>query len=176
MHPSYPLAAALVLSLAACTPSLNWRDVRTESGELGALLPCKPDKGSRSVPMAGQSVPVQMIGCEAGGALFAIASARLPDGMAQGLAISQWKAATLANIKLDPATSPPDVLAFAPAGSTPVEGSAIVSAAGQRADGRPVQSRAAYFARGQRVYQAVVYADQINPQAADTFFSSFKFQ
>ncbi len=170
--PLRPLAVtALALSLAACTPSLNWRDVRTESGELGALLPCKPDRGSRTVPLGGSPVPVQMMGCEAAGALFAIASVPLPAS-AHSAALAQWNAATLANIQ----ASAPDVQPFAPPGSVRINGSAIVSAQGKRADGRTVHSRAAYFASGQRVYQAVVYADKPDPEAADTFFSSFKFQ
>ncbi len=175
--PSFPLpAAVLALSLTACTPSLNWRDVRTESGELGALLPCKPDRGSRTVPLAGQPVALQMMGCEASGALFAIASAQLPPGLVPSVAISQWKDATLANIKVNAQAAAPGAQPFAPPGSMPVDGSAIVSATGQRANGSAVQSRAAYFAQGQRVYQAVVYADTINPEAADTFFASLKLQ
>jgi hypothetical protein len=166
------LAALLAISLAACTPSLNWRDVRNASGELGALLPCKPDRGSRDLPLAGRAVPVQMLGCEADGALFAIASAQLPVGTPPDLALSQWSAATLANIKASAQQTTP----FVPAGGLLLASSVLVVASGQRPDGSTVQSRAVYFAQGQRVYQAVVYADKLNTQATDTFFSSFKLQ
>jgi hypothetical protein len=51
-----------------------------------------------------------------------------------------------------------------------------VVAQGQRADGTPVLGEAAYFAQGAQVFQAVIYAKEISPEAAETFFSSFKFQ
>jgi len=41
------LAAVLMTAmalLAACSPTLNWREVRPEGTRLALLLPCKPDK------------------------------------------------------------------------------------------------------------------------------------
>ena len=59
--PRFLLAAAL-LGLAACSPTFNWREVRVESAPLKAMLPCKPDRGSRAVPMAGRQVELQVLG------------------------------------------------------------------------------------------------------------------
>ena len=55
-------------ALAACSPTFNWREVRAEPTALKAMLPCKPDKGARNVPMAGREVSLQVIGCDTGDA------------------------------------------------------------------------------------------------------------
>jgi hypothetical protein len=65
--------------LMACTPTFNWRDVSFEQAPATALLPCKPDRGSRPVELAGQKLMMHMAGCEAGGAMFAVALIELPD-------------------------------------------------------------------------------------------------
>ncbi len=69
--------AALIL--LACTPIFNWRDVSFEQAPVTALLPCKPDRGSRPVELAGQKATMHMAGCEAGGALFTVALVELTD-------------------------------------------------------------------------------------------------
>ena len=51
-----------------------------------------------------------------------------------------------------------------------------VQALGQRADGAAVSGQAAYFADGAQVFQVVMYAPQIAPEVAETFFSSLKFE
>jgi hypothetical protein len=67
------------LALTACTPTFNWRDVAFEQAPVTALLPCKPDRGSRQVPLAGHQLMMHMAGCEAGGAMFAVALVELKD-------------------------------------------------------------------------------------------------
>src|SRR5689334_7855840 len=74
---SWPLlpAAAAVFALAACSPTFNWREVPIADAGLVALLPCKPDRAERALPLGAESVRVDMAGCEAGGATFAVAHA-----------------------------------------------------------------------------------------------------
>lgn len=68
------MVAAVVLLASACSPTFNWREVPMGAdAELVALLPCKPDRAQRDLPLGNQSVAVDMIGCEAGGATFAVA-------------------------------------------------------------------------------------------------------
>ena len=55
-----------LLALTACSPSLNWREVRASQGELKAMLPCKPDQGNRKQTLAGLELDVHMTGCKAG--------------------------------------------------------------------------------------------------------------
>jgi hypothetical protein len=70
---------ASTVSLLACTPTFYWRDVSFEQAPVTALLPCKPDRGSRQVSLAGQQLTMHMAGCEAGGAMFAVALVELKD-------------------------------------------------------------------------------------------------
>jgi len=166
------VAALLGAGIAACSPTFNWRDVRAEPTPLKAVLPCKPDKASRQVPMAGRPVELQVLGCETGGATFAVLHADLGQPGRSGEALAQWQQATLANLRGTVSQS----AAFVPAGALGLPQSQKVSASGQRADGSAVQSQAAYFARGTQVFQAVIYASQIRPEWADPFFQGLRFE
>lgn len=58
---------------SACTPAFNWRDVTFDGLPVAALLPCKPDRATRMVPLAGVPRQMVMAGCKAGGATFTVA-------------------------------------------------------------------------------------------------------
>jgi hypothetical protein len=167
-----PVFAAAVLGLAACSPTLNWREVRAESTPLKAMLPCKPDKGSRTVPMAGRQVQLQVLACDTGGATFAILAGDVGDPLRSGEVLAQWRAATLANMRAGQAQQ----RNFLPAGAVALPQSLLITATGQRADGSKVESQAAYFARGSQVVQAVIYADRVAPETAEVFFSGLAFE
>jgi len=161
------LFLAAVMALAACSPELNWREVRADPTALTVLLPCKPDRGARVVPLAGRDTPLNMLGCDAGGATFAVAFADTADAGQAAAVLAQWRSATLANMRAGvPAQQP-----FTVAGGV---ASVRVAASGQRPDGKPVQSQALYFSQGPRVYQAVIYADKLTADVADTFFGGLK--
>lgn len=164
-------AVSLLLLLAACNPVFNWREVRPDNTALTVLLPCKPDKAQRSVPLGGRPTELAMLGCDAGDATFAVAVATLEDAAQAAAVLAGWQTATLANLKAagDGQTGPlklPGADALPPA--------VLVRASGQRANGRAVQSQAAYFSQGRQVFQAVIYADKIDSEVAETFFSSLK--
>lgn len=161
------LYLAALLALTACSPELNWRDVRAEPAALTALLPCKPDRGARVVPLAGRDTTLNMLGCDAGGATFAVAFADTTDSAQASAALTQWRAATLANMRAGAPVEQPFTVA---GGVTAVR----VVAAGSRADGKPVLSQALYFSQGPRVYQAVIYADKLTAEMAETFFSGLR--
>ena len=163
------LAAALA---AGCSPTFNWREVRAEPAPLKVMLPCKPDKGARRVPMAGREVELGGVGCEAGGVTFAVLSADLGDASRAAEALEQWNRATLANLRASASRSQP----FVPPGALALPTSLRVAAQGQRADGSAVHGEAAYFARGARVYQAVVYADQPKGEWLQPFFEGLRFE
>lgn len=162
------------LGLAGCSPAFNWRDIRLDEAPLTALLPCKPDRGNRTVPLAGASVELRMVGCEAGGATFAVSQTRLHPGAPAAEALAQWRAATLGNMRARDVLQKP----FQPPGSLALPQSVQLTASGQRADGRPVQARAVWFARpapeGIWLFHAVVYADAVDAEAADTFFGGLR--
>lgn len=73
------IAIGLLWVLTACTPAFNWRDVAFDGAPVAALLPCKPDRGERVVPLAGAPRQMVMAGCEAGGATFTVAVVNVQD-------------------------------------------------------------------------------------------------
>lgn len=157
--------------LAACNPTFNWRDVRPEDTRLSLLMPCKPDKAQRTVPMAGQPTELMLLSCDAGGVTFALAVADLKDALLVKDTLVQWQGASLTTMKANPATTgTPFKLTGLPSGAV------MVSATGKRANGQTVSSQAAYFAQGSQVFQAAIYADKLTPDVADTFFSGLKFE
>lgn len=173
--PLFRAALPLLLSaavLGACSPTFNWREVRVDPAPLHAMLPCKPDHGSRVVAMGPRQVELAVTGCDAGGATFAVLQADLHEAGAADEALRNWNRATLANLHaVDGRTRP-----FVPPGATALPSSLRASAAGQRADGTAVRGEAAYFARGGNVFQAVVYAADPKPEAVQTFFDGLKFE
>ncbi len=162
--------------LTACSPAFNWREVPLDGAPLRILLPCKPDRASRPLELAGESVALTMTGCDAGGATFAASQVRLGAGASAGAALAQWRAATLANMRARDIREAP----FRPAGSLDLPQSVRLSAVGQRADGTGVQSQAVWFARssgdGLWLFHAVIYAPAIQPEAAEAFFDGLKLQ
>ncbi len=179
--PRFPRAGALLLSatLLACSPALNWRLVRSDAHPLLALLPCKPDTGAREVSMAGTPLRLDMQGCDAAGATFAISHVRLADATQAGEILAGWKTAVLHTLHASSAQEQP----FAMPGAWPLPQALRVAAVGQRGDGQAVRAQAVWFARlspaGVDLFHAVVYADRADKAdlaAADTFFAGLKFE
>lgn len=169
-------ACVPVAWLAACSPTFNWREVPVAGTGLVALLPCKPDRGARVVPLGGQPVALQMMGCDTGGATFAVAHAEIADPAQAAEVLAQWKSATLANMHAAGSQDAP----FMPRGGAVLPQSVRMVASGQRADGSAVTAHAVWFGRpqgsGAQLFHAVVYADKLSPELADTFFSGLQFQ
>ena len=174
------LAALVLLGLAGCQPALNWREARSDAHPLVALLPCKPDKGTREVPMGGSPVPLDMLGCDAAGATFALSHVRLADPAQAGPVLAGWRAAVLSNMR---AAGAAQETPFTLSGALALPQSVRIGALGQRADGQAVAAEAVWFARagpgGVDVFHAVVYAtrqDAALMAAADTFFGGLRFE
>lgn len=169
-----PLFSLVLLALTACQPALNWRASRSDNSPLTALLPCKPDQATREVPMVGQTVTLDMLGCDAAGATFAISHARLPDPMQAGPALAGWRTAVLANMQATEVVETPFVLP----GALGLPQTVRLRAQGLRADGRAVSAQAVWFARVDRgavdVFHAVVYADRPDDAVAQTFFDGLR--
>lgn len=83
-----PVFAAALFALAACSSTFNWREVRADSTALKAMLPCKPDRAARTVPMAGRQVELRVLGCEAGGATFAVLTGDIGEPLRQSLRVA----------------------------------------------------------------------------------------
>ena len=163
------LAAAL---LGACSPTFNWREVPVADEGLVALLPCKPDRATRSLPLgAGASITVDMTGCEAGGATFAVAHATAEDAAQAERWMSAWRAATRAQLAGRPATEAPASLPRAAASPAPVRLDV------QEPAGSP-SAHMLWFAQqqagGVALYQATVIGRPASADALPTFFEGLR--
>lgn len=161
---------SLVLLMAACSPSLNWREVRPEGSGLTLMFPCKPELLSRALeaPGAPASARMGLAHCEAAGLSFSLSWSEVPDPTQVAPALVQMREALLAGLKL-PAAQP---LALQVPGMTPSAG-AVTQTLGAPG-GRGQQARLAVFARGLRVYQLLVVGPRADAPAWDGFLGSLQ--
>jgi hypothetical protein len=167
-HLSLPL---FLLLLSACSPALNWRDVQLPAGMRG-MLPCKPDQTQQVQNLAGHRLQVQMMGCDAGDALWALASVDL-EGAAAGRAVevqAAWQSG-LAQALQSPG---PAIVQSHALRSDPGEPGLAVTLTGRSPEGRPLQAQALWFLRGQRLHLAVVYAQRVTPEMLETFWDNVR--
>lgn len=154
----------------ACSPALDWRQVRPDGWGLQATMPCRPDQQQRQVALAGFSVALSLVVCSAGGHSFALASADMADPARVAPALQALLLAAQANVQ-------GQVLAEQPAavpGMTPHPGALRRQLSGQMPDGRAVREQVQVFARGLRVFQATVVGPQAGPAQAEPFFEAIE--
>ena len=166
------------LTLSACNPAQNWRDVAFEGSALKVQLPCKPDRTARSVPMGGVPVELQVVGCESGTAMFAVMIAALPAGSDASAVMAAWQKATLDNARVPQPLAAGQQQAWHRPGQLPLATSLRVQAPGLRANGEPVSMDAVWgaLAEGERVrlVHAVVYDRKIAVELSTTLFESIQ--
>ena len=154
-------AVACAAVLAACSPKFDWREVRGTSAPFVVLLPAKPATHTRTVNLDGISVDMTMTAADAGGVTFAVGTAELPDAAQAQHALTAMKTALVRNIggtvRKETTTAP---------------GTLEIEAAGT--DSRLLLAR--FIARDKRIYQVIAVGKEsaLPPEAADTFFTSFK--
>src|SRR5262245_40485518 len=156
--------------LCACAPALDWRQVRPAGLELEAVFPCRPSSLTRDVQLLDKQLPMQMHACASGGSTFAVGSLLLPDVRDVGPALASLRDAAARNVGGD--ISAPAALQVA--GMTPNPQAARYRLSGRRPDGSAVIEHLVVFARGPRVYQALVVGDKPADDAVTTFFSGLR--
>lgn len=167
---------ALLPALLACTPALDWRQVRPDAAGIEVLFPCKPDSHARQVSLAGQGVRMTMYACTAQGHTYALTHADLGDPARVRPALSALRAAASANLQgtetLDRELNVP--------GMTPYAEARRLDVTGRLPDGTPAVQQMAVLARGTMVYQLSrvgppagrdTNADQ---EAAESFLGSIR--
>jgi hypothetical protein len=162
-------AAALLIALAACTPTMNWRDTRPQGSDVVMLFPCRPDRDERAVRVAGDALRMQMYSCHAGGALFSLAFVDASDVSRVAPLLLGLRAAAAANVG-----GSATVRAIVVPGATPNEQSALLRIEGHLPDGRVAVEQAAFFVNGLRLYQATALGDSPAADALEIFFGSIK--
>jgi hypothetical protein len=173
MTPLPRLAAALWLAclLPACSPALDWREVRPANASgLVARFPCKPQAHERSLAlpgMAGGTLRMHLVACQADGVTWAVSyfTAASPTQRAQALAAlrealwhntasaapAQARRRLLGDAAIPGATPHPDATVWHMQGQRPLSTSQM----------QPVQLKAWHFSHGMAVFQASASAEAL---------------
>lgn len=160
--------ALCLLALAGCNPAYNWRQIAL-GGDVQAMLPCKPDSGQKKIELLGQTVRMQMQGCEAGGAMFVLAQVQLDRAEQTRQAQAHWQLALLTHLKAKLVEQ-----RTLEGRRTGLDWPALwIEASGQGADAQPLRVQAAWLAKSGTLYHAAIYGQAPPQQARDMFFSGF---
>lgn len=156
--------------LCACAPALDWRRVRPAGFEIEAMFPCRPATLSREVDVAQRRVEMTMFACAAAGTTYAVGTLTLNDARDVGTALDALRESAARNVDAAPATAQ----ALQVPGMTPYPQATRITFSGRRPDGTAVVGTLAVFARGLRVYQAMVVGDRPDAEAVSVFFAALK--
>ena len=166
------VAFAVAMVSGACTPTFNWRDVRIADKGLVALLPCKADHAKRAVPLGSESVEVDMSGCEAGGATFAVAHAGAANAAQADAWLRAWQRASRAQMGDSPVSEAPAAMPRASMSPAPWK------LESRRVSDTTVQAHILWFsqrtATGVSLYQATVLGNPSSPEAVTSFFEGLR--
>jgi hypothetical protein len=166
----YRAVLPALLCFAACTPTLDWRELRPAGSAAQLLFPCKPGEQTRPLELAGARVPMTLHVCTAGGATYALAVADVGDAARVGPALVQLGDAAKRNLQGRAEVLPlPHI-----AGTTPQPQMQHVRVRGRLPDGSAVQQEFAVFSRGTRVYQASVLGPSLDSEGVETFLGSIR--
>jgi hypothetical protein len=168
MH-KHVVLLSTVLALGACSPAMDWRQVRPDGLGIEASFPCRPASHARSVELAGQAVTMTMYACSAQMITFGLASADLADVRRVDGALAELAASASRNIGAVDAEGLPIVVP----GMTPQARAMRFRLGGRLPDGRAIVEHAAVFAHGSRVFQATILGSA-DAATVDTFFSGLK--
>jgi hypothetical protein len=164
-------SSAALAALVACSPALDWRELRPADSGAQLMLPCKPQRHERTVALAGQRQKLVMLSCQADGQTWALAFADLADPARLGAGLQELAQAAQTNI----AAGSPQSLPLQVPGATPHPASQRAKLLGKLPDGQPVQMQVAVFAHGTRVFQATALGPGLADSAAETFMASLRF-
>lgn len=161
-----------VAGLLACSPTFNWRQVTEEPMGVSLLLPCKPDRAQRAVPLGGQTTTLTMIGCEADGQMFAVSMARLPSGANMPGVLTAWQQLVVLHMG-----STQGLVGATPLRPTePSTRGLRGSLSGTTADGSRVNANVAWLSQGDIAVHAIVFGAKPSGDATDMLFDSLKVQ
>lgn len=158
-----PSALFAVLALQACSPALNWREIPLGSAKV--MLPCKPDRAQRPVQLGAQPLEMEMVGCEAGGAMFAASRLQVAPSE-QPATLARWFSASMASL---------GDTGQARAAPPPWTGQPLAATGQGRApDGSAVQARFLWQRGSNELILLAVYAPRIGNELTEPFLIDLK--
>jgi hypothetical protein len=174
MHSSFTLfrrnfiAIILLLSVSACSPHWNWREIRSDDAPVSVLLPAKPSSHTGDIDLNGNKVTMFMTATEVNGVNFAMGSIAIDDPTKHADALLAMQTAMVRNINGEIRTQKTVKLE---GGITANE----IMASGRIGNANmPVLMAARFASKGKWLVQAVVVGPEKNmPQEViETFLGS----
>ncbi len=170
MPPRSVVPAIALLLVGACSPTLDWREVRPDGAGIVAMFPCKPERQERTISLAGASVSLQVLVCSAGGVTWGLGTAEMSDPARVATALAALRASRLGNLDGHEL----EVRPLEVAGMTPNPQAVRLRIAGRRPDGSAITERAWLFARGTRVFHVAALGGDPPDEALGSFFGGLK--
>jgi len=180
--PRLRVAAALVavLALIACSPRLEWRELRSPDGYT-VLLPGRAQVVTRELAFEGHPLPMSMTSTGVGASMFAVGVATLPPALADDAAarerlIAYFRDALLKNVGATDPVADKATLSRPPAAPQQLRAAQGLQAQGRAGrDGAAARLAARWFIVDDRLYQLIALGGEgaIDAVALDTFFDSF---
>jgi hypothetical protein len=156
-------------ALLACSPALDWREVSL-SDRSRLLFPCKPERLTRSVALAGQTLPAQMLVCDAQDSTWSATEFKLDDAALAPQALTQLRHLLSLNLGAEESALV-EAMPAAQTVGTHWHGSVL---RGRRPGGTAVTAHAVFFAQGRYLYQLVILTPDVHnatfDAAAEQFF------
>lgn len=157
----------------ACSPDYNWREARLTEAKAKLLLPCKPDTGSRQLMLAGQSVKIEMAGCEAGGAMFVFAHTEMTDAEQANSGVHDWENFMRKNMQTsEDGKFVPYEIKYQ---LTKLQGIRYM-AMGKNEVQQNIEVQAMWVTRGADLYHALTYSKKLNQEAVENFLSGIELE
>jgi hypothetical protein len=168
-----PCLLVLCGSLAACSPTLNWREVDV-GPQTRVQFPCRPERAERSLVLAGAPMRAGMWACDAGGLSWSVTVLDVSDPTRLTAVLREARLGLAIRLQgREEATRPVRI-----AGMTPNEESQRVLIVAPSGEAWPARAEAVFAARGLQVFQLVVMAQRGAPskwaESADEFLRSVR--
>ncbi len=180
MRPLFRYAFVIVFSLSAllaCSPTYDWREVRSDIGRYSVLFPKKPGVETRTLPLLNTEVALTWQSTQVNGTLFAAGHAPYPAALAgtpgsRAQTLALFEQAWLRNLNATVQQTQPLSLGSRYFGPAP-EIAKAVHATGQ-VQGKPVHVRLHLLGFEQRLLVLMVLGETLPVEATETFLTSLQ--
>lgn len=171
--PRAPLCLVLfcLVTLSACFPTFDWRDVRGVDAPYTILMPAKPTQFSREITLADNALTMQMSACDVSGISFAVGAIKLPDPNKGPVILAAMKKGMVSNIRKSAGQD-----AASAQDSADSAGQERVEVEASAPNGDKLKLVGRFVIRGEWAYQVVMLGSskKMTETVIDTYLTSFK--
>ena len=168
-----------MLFITACSPKLDWREVRDADAGFSIMMPARPTVANRVINLNGAQVNMRMSAAEVDGLTFAVGSAYMPDAPTAQASLGPMKTALIRNIQGSIIEENTLTMPYGPGGNKGTLAVFHLHAKGATSAALNGQARilqARFFAVGNRVSQVIVTGpeEKMTSDVTNLYFSSLQ--